>query len=365
MLERSGDIAAALRAAHCALDLARTLHDTPGEAAAYVAITDCCFSLGQYRAAEADAQAALALAQVDSPTYIEALLRLASCLAQRGALAEAEIALRQAADIARTIGHHALFARALHTLAAGIYLTRGQFELALAADREAYCIVRNHDLTNYLHYPLITLAWVHLMTGQVEAARNFIDELAALAVEGSFIQGYHLCFSAYLALAEGKVVQALAFFDQALVVADTTNDSWLGVVVRLGISRCNRLANRYPAARNWAGDAVALADHADYPHIPIIPTYRARRSLNAAVAPGCVATQQGPGLTWKWPSGSWLISRPPSSLRAAAWCWLPFYTANTASITQKCRERGPRLPIPSLEAGTQPCLNKNVRWPFR
>lgn len=267
MLERSGDIAAALRAARRALDLARSLHDTPGEAAARVAMADCRFRLGQYRAAEADARAALALAPADSPACVEALLRLASCVVQRGALAEAETTSRRAADIARAIGHQALLARALHSLAAGIYLTRGQFDLALAADQEAYRIVRDHDLASYLHYPLITLAWVCLLTGQVEAARGFIDELAPLAIQGSYIQGYHLCLSAHLALAEDDVAQALTYFDQALAVADASGDYWLVVVARLGISRCNRLMNRLPAARDWAGDAVALADHVSYPHM--------------------------------------------------------------------------------------------------
>lgn len=262
-LERAGDIPAALARVQEALDLAR-VQANPGEiASALVGVARFHFRLQHYPEAHALAQEALTLAAPDSAARADALLMLGMCAADTKSLSEAESYYRDAADLVRTNGQHLLRFRALHNLGTTVYLPRGQFDLALAAAQEALRLVREQGMEEWFCYPLITLAWVYQYTGQIQLARQALDELSRVVCVAAVTRGYLPSVLGLLALDEGDLQAAPPFFAQARAIAETTGDQGLGVEVRLGMSRYHRLAGNAAAARDWADDALTLSRRTD------------------------------------------------------------------------------------------------------
>ncbi|MGC8874747.1 MAG: hypothetical protein ACP5SI_09935 [Chloroflexia bacterium] len=97
---------------------------------------------------------------------VDAWQTLGNCAAETGALREVESGYRRAADLAREIGYSWGQVAALHGLAAGIYLPRGQFDLAPAADEQARDIASREDQPEWLLYPLMTIAMIGQLTGR-------------------------------------------------------------------------------------------------------------------------------------------------------------------------------------------------------
>lgn len=257
-LERAGDIPAALARAREALDLARAQGE-PGEiASALVGVARFRFRLQQYPTACALAEEALTLAAPDAAARADALLMLGMCAAETRSFSEAEDHYLHAVDLAREIGQHLLHFRALHNLGTTVYMPRGQFDLALAASHEALRLAREQGLDEWLSYPLLTLAWVYQSLGQAQPAREALAELSRVECVAAVTQGFHPNVSAILALDEGDLDAAPPLFAQARAVAETTGDQGLAVDVRMGMSRCHRLAGNAAAARDWADDALTL-----------------------------------------------------------------------------------------------------------
>lgn len=262
-LERAGDVAAALARAQEALALARS-QGAPAEiASALVGVARFHYRLQQYPAARALTEEALILAAPDSAARADALLMLGMCAADTESLSEAEKHYRDAADLARANGQHLLHFRALHNLGTTVYMPRGQFDLALTTAQEALRLVREQGMDEWFCYPLITLAWVYQYTGQVERARQALDELSRATCVAAVTRGFHPSTLGLLALDEGDLDAAPPLFAQARAIAETTGDQGLGVEVRLGMSRYHRLAGNAAAARDWADDALTLTRRTD------------------------------------------------------------------------------------------------------
>lgn len=261
--ERKGDIGAALNQAQEALEMALEDGQSGEIAAALVSVARFRYRLQQYPEALALAHQALTLAAPDAPARADALMMLGMCAADTQTLSEAEEYYRNAADLAYEIGEHLLRFRALHNLGTTIYLPRGQFDLALAASREALRLLREQRMDEWLSYPLITLAWIYQYTGQVQEARQVLDELCQAECIAAVTQGYCPNTLALLALDEGDLESARHLFDHARAVAETTGDQGLGIEMRMGMSRYHRLAGNAAAARDWADDALTLARRTD------------------------------------------------------------------------------------------------------
>ena len=178
-LEQRGEIGPALQRAQAALTLARTLHDAEAEAAALIGVAAIHFRLGHYAEARALADQALARTAPDSTTSAGALLILGNCAAETYSFSDAENFYQRAADLGRVNADHVIRMRALHGLGQGVYMPRGQFDLALAADDEAYRLAREHDWSDWLPYPLTTLAWIYQLTGDYERAHATLDDLTS------------------------------------------------------------------------------------------------------------------------------------------------------------------------------------------
>lgn len=264
--EHGGDFAAALRTAQQALDAARGASEDAAIASALVAVARYRFRLGQEGQACALAQEALGLAGPESAARADALLMLGMCAAETDALAESESFYRQAAALARTLGDPVLLFRSLHNLASGVYLLRGQFDLAQAADQEALAVAERHGLADWLHYPLITLAINGQITDRREQARAALARLEQVtaAAPGASARAYYQLISAQLAMDEEDLTSAGALLERSRRIAAEAGDPPLSIRVRLTTARYHRLAGDPAAAWSWADDALHLAERGGY-----------------------------------------------------------------------------------------------------
>ncbi len=265
-LERSGEVAAALRLASNAVEEARRQGERSALARALTRLAEIRFRLGQYGAARALAREVLGLVSPSTPVYVEALLRLGSCAAETDSLTEAEACFRQAADLGRELGYPLAHCSALHGLAAGVHIPRGHFDLALAADGEAYRIACDNGLHEWARFPLMTMAWVHIVTGRHPQAHALLDELAALVTPGSWAQGYWFWLSGDLAIEEAQPGMARALYEQGRAIAEATGEPRLNIALRVSQSRYYRTLGEGPAARVWADEAIRLAVRKGYRH---------------------------------------------------------------------------------------------------
>ena len=265
-LEQRGEIGPALQRAQAALTLARALGETDAEAAALIGVATIHFRLGHYDEARVLADQALARTAPDSATSAHALLILGNCAAETYSFADAENFYQRAADLGRVNDDHVIRLRALHGLGQGVYMPRGQFDLALAADDEAYRLAQQHRWSDWLPYPLTTIAWIYQLTGQYERAHVALDALHQVIVPGSLHHGYHAYLTANLALAEGDDPAVPALYAQARSIAEAIGEPGLNVEVRLGLSRYQRSTGDAPGAQAWANDALIIAQRVGYQH---------------------------------------------------------------------------------------------------
>lgn len=254
--EPSDVVAARLQEAEGVVKTARQTGPPAVLAEALIALARLRYRLGQYKMAQALADEVLALTDARSPLRADAWQVLANCAVDTGLLTLAESYYRLAADLARETGYHRGQVAALHGLAAGVYFPRGHFDLALAADAEARRIAAEKGRSDWLIYPLITTALVHQATGLRNQTQAALAELAPLTPPGSVIQGYHLCLSGELALADGQLETGRELLTQARPIAEASGEPWLNCAVRLGMSRYHRLRGDGPDARAWADDAL-------------------------------------------------------------------------------------------------------------
>ncbi len=288
-LERAGDLPSALRRARQALDAARASGHPECIAAALLAVARARFRLGQYERAKALAEEALSLCAPDSPHRADALIRLGSCATDTNDLAGAEAFYLQAAAVGREIGYTLALFNALHGLAAGVYIPTGRFELALAADAEAYRVASERGLGELRYFPLMTMAWTCTTTGQREHAHHLLDELGQVARPGSWIEGYYCWLAGDLALEEGDPERARALYTRGRSIVEETGEYRLTVAIRVGMSRYYRLIGDGPNARIWANDAVEYAVRVDYHHAlgkALIERARAARLCGDLTAAG-------------------------------------------------------------------------------
>lgn len=265
-LERAGQIAAAASRALEALEAARAAASAESLAAARTCVGFLRFRSGEYDAARALAEEALQDAPSVSAAAADALLLLGMCATETYDLAGGEECYLRAIALSRQIGYDRALMRGLHNLAAGVYMPRGQFDLALAADAEALQLARERGMAERAWGPLSTMAWIHWLTGQPDRARERAAELAQAAHPGSLGAGYVHLTTGHLDLEQGEAQAAADAFARARAIADDIGSLELGVLVRLGVSRLRRLAGDAAAALSWAADALALSERMGYRH---------------------------------------------------------------------------------------------------
>lgn len=266
-LERSGDIADAVRRASLALDRARS----DGEPAAIAAALNCAaflqFRLGHFERARAMAEEGACQAPADALARADAFLLLGMCATETSDLRAGEDFYLRAIDLGRELGYPRALLRGLHNLAAGVYMPRGQFELALAANAEALRLSNEHAFRDHVWAILITTGWVYLLTGQRELALTTFEDLHRVALPGSNAEGYYCCAMANLALDDGDPTRVPSLLARARSIAEKTGEPSVNILVRLALCRHQRAVGDAGAARAWADDAQSLAIRVGYRHL--------------------------------------------------------------------------------------------------
>ncbi len=266
-LKRSGRIGAAFQRAREAVQLARASDDPHQLVAALTSLARVHIRLGHYADAQASAHEALTVAAPHSHAYVDTLLVLGICAAETDDPGAAEEFYRQAIDLSRQLGYDQALLRALHNLAAGVYIPRGQFELALAADEEAYRLAVTQERQELIWITLASRGWVYWVTGQRERAHEMAVQLRRVASPGSLAEGFYYCLLADLAQDEANPSEAPSLYAQARSIAEAIGDPGLNVLLRLGLSRYERRGDRASAAHDWAHDAYTLAQRVGYRHL--------------------------------------------------------------------------------------------------
>lgn len=266
-LERTGEMAEALRKTAQALEMAEAQKDPHTIGAVLVAESRLRFRMGQYHQSIHLAEKAENLAPPKSTTHADALLLLGMCSAETNSLANAEQFYRQAADLARELGYPLAHCRALHNLSCGVYMPRGQFDLALTSDEEALRVAKLHLLQDWLHFPLITIAWTCHLTGQRQREMDALAELARILPPDWVAYGYYELLIADLALDESNLEKGLELYTRMRSNAEASGEPALIVYARLGLSRYHLLSGNAPTARAWADDALACANQVGYQHL--------------------------------------------------------------------------------------------------
>ncbi len=259
--ERAGDIPAALQRARQAVELARALDASPLLPLALICLAKAHFRLGKYTSAQALSHEARSLAEENTPVVVDAWQICANCATEIGSPSEAEMFYTRAASLAREIGYTQGRIAALHGITAGVYLPRGQFELALAAEAEVRQLMQKEGQTTDLIYPLVITIIVYQFTGQHEGAAALLSELEELVAPDSLVEGYLHCLNGNQALEQGAWEEARGRYARARSIAEACGEPWLNIHLRLGMSRYERLLSQGPNALQWAQDACCYASN--------------------------------------------------------------------------------------------------------
>lgn len=259
-LEKSGDMAQALALAR------RAFEEAAGSDVLQASASSCCAylqnHLGNFDEALDWAQRAVDLAVEDPATRAEALLTRGLCLSDLGRWKETDSSLQEAMALARESGSHHTLQRCLHVLSAGVYIPRGDFELALAADRESLEMAEELGLEDQFWFPLVTMGWVYFIQGKMKAAEEMLSRLKDAVQPWSLAEGYYFSLAGDLAQDGPTPARAPEFYARARSIADIIGDPGLSAELRVGLSRFHRRFGSLATALSWARDALNISDTA-------------------------------------------------------------------------------------------------------
>ena len=257
--ERAGDISQAFQRARQALEAARTTGEPEAIASSLACEAYLQFRTSDFERARSLAGQVLELTAEGSPAYVDALLVLGICACETDNLDVGEENYRRVISISRQFGDRLRLFRGLHNLSAGVYMSRGQFDLSVAAAEEALHIATVPELQEWAWLPLCIIARISWISGDPVRARENLARLSAAARSGSLAEGYLYCARASLAMEEGDPEIALMLFHQARSTADAIGDLGLIIDTRLGLCRCQLASENAAAAFAWADDALAAS----------------------------------------------------------------------------------------------------------
>jgi DNA-binding SARP family transcriptional activator len=254
-----------IRSANLALEMARLKGQPEDVAVALIRLAHLHFRQGRYSKTQILVEEVLRDAFSDSLMRCDALRMLGNCAAELGDPDGAENLYHQAVDLARQLDYHYALYKCLHSLATNIYWPRGQFDLCLAAGKEALAQAQALGLGEELWFPLSDIAWVFWSTGQYELANQIADQMEKVISPASLGEGFYCCLRAgLLEPGEGYLDMILPFYGRARSIAEATGDPGLNVEVRLGLCRSYRVAKDFATAAAWAEDAVAVTMRMNY-----------------------------------------------------------------------------------------------------
>lgn len=257
--ERSGNIGLALQQAQEALLHARSAGQDESLAQALTCLAYMYDRLGHHDQARDLAEQALAYAAPVCETRARALKTLGDCAHERGDLTAAEQYYHQAIDLARQLGLTYILHRCLHSLSACVYMPRGQFELAMAADGESIDLAEGSGFLDEIWLPLLTLSWTLWLTGDCQRALEVAVRMSQHSPPKSLAEGYYCCLRGDIAQDSSEPEEALTWYEKARHLAELLGEPGLNTELRMGLSRYHRTFGNSSAAYQWADDALTVA----------------------------------------------------------------------------------------------------------
>jgi len=280
-LEPSRDSAITISSAAQLLKQARSHSDPEPICVALIRLAHLHFRQGRYHQTRSLVEEVLRDAPTESLTRCDALRMLGNCAAEMGNPEAAENYYHQAIDLAHELDYRYALYKCLHSLATNIYWPRGQFNLTLAAAKEALAQAQKLNLGEELWFPLSDIAWVYWSTGQLHLASEIADQMEKVVVPGTLGDGFYCCLRAGLSHPSPDLLQkVLPIYDRARSIAETSGDPGLNVEVRLGLCRAHRLVKDLPVAADWAEDAVDVTVRMKYRQFQALALIERGRVLN-------------------------------------------------------------------------------------
>ncbi len=261
--ERAGNISFAIQQAQVALERARSTGESEVLAESLACLAYMYDRLGHHDKAQDLATEALDQANPLSPGVVRAWKILGDCAHERGDLASSEKYFHLAIDLARQLGLTYMLHRCLHSLSACVYIPRGQFELALAADSESVELAENCGFLEEIWLPLLTLSSTLWLTGNQQRAMEMALHMGEHSPPLSLAQGYYFSLRGDFAQDSYFPQSAMGWYEQARHVAELLGEPGLNVEVRLSLSRFHRTYGSPAAAYEWAEDALAIGQRAN------------------------------------------------------------------------------------------------------
>ncbi len=260
------------------------LTGTPGDVFnALILLAHLHFRQGRYPQTQSLVDEVLRDAPIDACARCDALRILGNCAAELGDPDAAEVYYHQAIDLARQLNYRYALYKCLHSLATNIYWPRGQFDLTLAAGKEALTQAMALNLGEELWFPLADIAWVYWSTGQRHLASEIADQMECVVAPGSLGDGFTCCLRAGLVEPGPDFLETvLELYQHARSIAETTGDPGLNVEVRLGLCRAYRTEKDFPTAAMWADDAVAVTVRMNYRQFQAAAAIERARTAMAA-----------------------------------------------------------------------------------
>lgn len=257
--EIEGDIAESLKFAQAALEEAQAAGDNDACALALARMGSVHYRMGHFREMGEYAHLALSKTKGKSRGRADALILLGMHSFETGSLDEAERDFLAAADICRQIDYPQSLCRALHNIAACIYSLRGQFNLALASEEEAYRVACQVNSPHQVGM-LINMCNIYVETGRLDKTRQILEKMSQCIAPHSYYDGYYLMLFGKLKQYEENYSQALYYYDQVHTIVEKVGDIPLNVFLCLGKSYCQRMLGNPGCAFEWANNAVEWAN---------------------------------------------------------------------------------------------------------
>lgn len=238
------------------------------------------FRQGRYHQTQNLAEEVLHHVASDSLLRCDALRMLGNCAAELGEPDLAEDYYHQAIDLARQTDYRYALYKCLHSLATNIYWPQGQFDLCLAAGKEALTQAQKLGFHEELWFPLSDIAWAYWSTGQRVLALDVARQMQSVVSPGSLGDGFTCCLVAgQMEVSEEYLSQVLPLYERARSVAEATGDPGLNIEVRIGLCRAYRQSNDFSTALLWAEDAVTSSKRLNYLQFQAITLIERGRTL--------------------------------------------------------------------------------------
>lgn len=185
---------------------------------------------------------------------------LGLCAFEANDLNLAEEYFQSAISLSRKLEYPYGLGWSLHHLALQIYLTRGQFDLALSTMEEAGYFKK---IANCEHWgSAIAEAIVNIHLENRKKARKALDDLLTTIKPATRLAGVYFYLWARISLDEQEMNKADEYLRLALRIANQTGVNVLNVWVRIEKSRYYRLLGQPATALPWAEDALGYANRA-------------------------------------------------------------------------------------------------------